>query len=112
MPSFVCTKVHPVCQYFEFSTTNMYSTPAICKKSSGSKFEKFEVKRGCAGEDDLEIDVKYCGFCHTDTHLANNDWGSTSYPIVPGHEVAGVVAKVSIFGDLLLSLATILALQM
>jgi len=42
----------------------------------------------------VELEVKYSGFCHTDLHIANNDLGITSYPVVPGHEVAGVVTKV------------------
>ena len=39
-------------------------------------------------EDDVDIDIKYCGYCHTDIHLINNDWGFTTYPAVGGHEVS------------------------
>ncbi len=46
------------------------------------------------GPDDVEFDVKFCGVCHTDVHFANNDLGTTNYPCVPGHELAGVVTKV------------------
>lgn len=38
--------------------------------------------------------MKYCGICHTDVHLSANDLGSTMYPIVPGHELAGTVTEV------------------
>ena len=38
-------------------------------------------------EDDVDVDIKYCGYCHTDIHLINNDWGFTTYPCVGGHEV-------------------------
>ncbi len=42
----------------------------------------------------MEFDLKYCGVCHTDVHFANNDLGNTTYPCVPGHELAGIVTKV------------------
>jgi D-arabinose 1-dehydrogenase-like Zn-dependent alcohol dehydrogenase len=38
-------------------------------------------------EDDVDVDIKYCGYCHTDIHLINNDWGFTTFPCVGGHEV-------------------------
>ena len=44
--------------------------------------------------DDVVIEILYCGVCHSDLHTARNDWGWTSYPIVPGHEVIGRVVKV------------------
>ena len=72
----------------------MYSTEAVAKKISKGKYEKITIQRGWTSEDDVDIDVIYCGFCHTDVHFANNDWGITDYPVVPGHEVAGVVTKV------------------
>ena len=74
----------------------MYSTAAIGKKTKESPYEKITIERGWTGEDDIDIDIKYCGFCHTDVHLANNDWGFSQYPNVPGHEIAGVVTKVNI----------------
>lgn len=72
----------------------MYSTLAIAKKSKEAPYEKITIQRGWTSEDDVDIDVKFCGFCHTDVHLANNDWHFTQYPVVPGHEIAGVVTKV------------------
>ena len=74
----------------------MYSTAAIGKKTKESPYDKITIERGWTGEDDIDIDIKYCGFCHTDVHLANNDWGFSQYPNVPGHEIAGVVTKVNI----------------
>jgi len=44
--------------------------------------------------DDVAITIQYCGICHSDLHQARNDWGNTSYPVVPGHEIVGVVAAV------------------
>ncbi len=45
-------------------------------------------------DDDVIINVMYCGICHSDIHQVNNDWGGSIYPIVPGHEIVGTVAKV------------------
>jgi alcohol dehydrogenase (NADP+) len=43
---------------------------------------------------DIEIDILYCGVCHSDLHTARNDWGFTVYPTVPGHEIVGRVTKI------------------
>ena len=44
-------------------------------------------------EYDVLIDIKYCGICHTDIHQVNNEWGGSTYPMVPGHEIVGTVSK-------------------
>ena len=75
--------------------STLYSTEAVSKTSKDSKFEKISIERGCTSEDDVEIDVKFCGICHTDIHVAQNNFGTTNYPNVPGHEVAGIVTKVT-----------------
>ena len=43
---------------------------------------------------DVQIDIIYCGVCHSDLHTARNEWGGTVYPVVPGHEIVGRVTKV------------------
>ncbi len=43
---------------------------------------------------DVEIDILYCGVCHSDLHFARNEWGMTAYPVVPGHEILGRVTRV------------------
>ena len=43
---------------------------------------------------DIEIEILYCGVCHSDLHTARNDWGNTVYPAVPGHEIVGKITKV------------------
>jgi len=43
---------------------------------------------------DIEIEILYCGVCHSDLHTARNDWGGTMYPAVPGHEIVGRITKV------------------
>ncbi|KAM7276868.1 hypothetical protein ACFE04_018734 [Oxalis oulophora] len=54
----------------------------------------FNFSRRAPGEKDVAFKVMYCGICHSDLHMMKNEWGSTIYPIVPGHEVVGVVTEV------------------
>jgi|HubBroStandDraft_4_1064222.scaffolds.fasta_scaffold07668_4 uncharacterized zinc-type alcohol dehydrogenase-like protein len=46
------------------------------------------------GASDVEIEISHCGVCHSDLHLIDNDWASSTYPLVPGHEIVGTVAAV------------------
>jgi uncharacterized zinc-type alcohol dehydrogenase-like protein len=52
----------------------------------------FEYTPADLAPDEVEIDVAYCGLCHSDLSMLNNDWMNSTYPIVPGHEVAGTIA--------------------
>ncbi|MGB5369083.1 MAG: NAD(P)-dependent alcohol dehydrogenase, partial [Flavobacteriaceae bacterium] len=52
------------------------------------------IKRREVTLKDVEIDILYCGVCHSDLHTARNDWGFSVYPVVPGHEIVGKVIKV------------------
>ena len=54
----------------------------------------FSFERREPGDDDVVIDIKYCGVCHSDIHTARNEWGFTAFPVVPGHEIAGIVTAV------------------
>ncbi len=53
-----------------------------------------EIERREVGNKDVAFEVLYCGICHSDLHAVRNDWGGTTYPIVPGHEIVGRVVKV------------------
>ncbi len=53
-----------------------------------------EITRRATGADDVAIDIAYCGVCHSDIHQARNEWGNSIYPMVPGHEIVGVVSEV------------------
>ncbi|XP_048334527.2 probable cinnamyl alcohol dehydrogenase 9 [Ziziphus jujuba] len=53
----------------------------------------FHFSRRENGEEDVTIKILYCGVCHSDLHSARNEWGYTLYPIVPGHEIVGIVSK-------------------
>lgn len=62
-----------------------------------SDYESFEtniITRRELREDDIAIDIKYCGICHSDIHVVDNDFGSANFSIVPGHEITGVVSAV------------------
>ncbi len=54
----------------------------------------FHFERRGLRPDDVRIDIRYCGICHTDLHLARNDWGITVFPCCPGHEIVGTVSAV------------------
>ncbi len=59
-----------------------------------SKLKEITFEREPAGDDEVEIDVLFCGICHSDIHQVKNEWGNTVYPCVPGHEVVGRVTRV------------------
>lgn len=62
--------------------------------SATSKIEPFQFERRDLRPNDVEIDILYCGVCHSDIHQARNDWGNSLYPMVPGHEIVGNVLSV------------------
>lgn len=59
----------------------------------GEELKPFEYEPESLGSEDVEINVEYCGICHSDLSMLNNDWGMTQYPFVPGHEVIGTIAN-------------------
>jgi len=61
---------------------------------SSGKITPYTFKRRENGVTDVTIKILYCGICHTDVHHAKDDWGITMYPVVPGHEITGVITKV------------------
>lgn len=72
----------------------MSEIKALATKGPHSKLESFSYQAGELKDDQVEIRVEYCGICHSDLSMLNNDWGVTSYPFVPGHEVIGVVEAI------------------
>lgn len=57
--------------------------------SAGSPLQPFEYEPGPLGAEEVEIAVEYCGVCHSDLSMIDNEWGMSSWPLVPGHEVVG-----------------------
>ena len=62
--------------------------------SATSPLKTFEFERRELGSHDVALEVKYTGICHSDIHTARGEWGSVFYPLVPGHEIAGVVTAI------------------
>ncbi len=57
-------------------------------------FQATEIKRRDLDLNDVLIEIKYAGICHSDIHTAHGEWGPVNYPLVPGHEIAGIVTDV------------------
>jgi uncharacterized zinc-type alcohol dehydrogenase-like protein len=72
----------------------MSSTPALSAPSAGAPFDTTTIERRDLGAHDVLIDIKFCGICHSDIHQVKDEWGGSIFPMVPGHEIAGVVAAV------------------
>lgn len=62
--------------------------------SATGSLEPYEFNRREPTSTDVEIDILYCGICHSDIHTARGDWGEVEYPCVPGHEIVGEVTRV------------------
>ena len=63
-------------------------------QSATDALAPFRFERRDPRPDDVEIEILYCGVCHSDLHMARNDWGWSFYPVVPGHEIIGRVVGV------------------
>ncbi|MHA7222397.1 NAD(P)-dependent alcohol dehydrogenase [Arthrobacter sp. RHLT1-20] len=70
-------------------TVNAYAATSATEPLVPTTIERREV-----GPHDVLIDIKFAGICHSDIHTARGDWGPASYPLVPGHEIAGIVSEV------------------
>jgi len=67
---------------------------AFAAPGPGKALEPYSFERPKAlGPFDVEVAVEYCGICHSDIHLIDNDWHISTYPLVPGHEIAGTVSR-------------------
>jgi uncharacterized zinc-type alcohol dehydrogenase-like protein len=71
-------------------TKNVLSYAA---QSAKAPLALYRIERRDPRPDDVVIDILYCGICHSDVHRVNDDWGTTHFPVVPGHEIVGRVAS-------------------
>jgi alcohol dehydrogenase (NADP+) len=69
--------------------TKGYAAAAAKVPLAPYDFERRELK-----EHDVLVDIQYCGICHSDIHQARDEWGGSIFPMVPGHEITGIVARV------------------
>jgi uncharacterized zinc-type alcohol dehydrogenase-like protein len=75
----------------------MYKAKAYSVLSATSPFASTTIERRDPAENDVQIEILFCGICHSDLHQARNEWSGlmpTAYPCVPGHEIVGRVSKV------------------
>lgn len=72
----------------------MITARSIAAPRAGAPLEPFTFERREPGDGDVLIDILYCGICHSDIHAARGEWGDAIYPMVPGHEIVGRVARV------------------
>ena len=72
----------------------MIHAKGIAASSATAPLGPFSFERRDPKEHDVVIDIKYCGICHSDIHQVKSEWGNAIYPMVPGHEIAGVVRAI------------------
>lgn len=67
---------------------------AYATKSARGPLVPFDYEPGPLGPEEVDVRVTHCGICHTDAAMVDNEWGFSQYPVVPGHEVVGVVSAI------------------
>jgi len=72
----------------------MTSVKSYAAQSADQPLAPYALDRREPGADDVEIEILYCGVCHSDIHTARNEWGATMFPVVPGHEIVGKVSRI------------------
>ncbi len=72
----------------------MKTVPAYAARAADQPLAPFEIERRDPRADDVVIDILYCGICHSDVHQVRDEWGSSTFPMVPGHEIVGRVVEV------------------
>ncbi len=76
------------------TTSGPTQSQAYGVASSEARIEPMTIERRALRPDDVAIRITHCGICHSDLHMARNDWGMSDYPMVPGHEIVGIVTGV------------------
>jgi alcohol dehydrogenase (NADP+) len=69
-------------------------TSAYAAQTATTPLAPFSIQRRDVGKHDVQIEILYCGVCHSDLHTVRSEWQGTTYPCVPGHEIVGRVVKV------------------
>ena len=72
----------------------MLPTNAYATQSATAPLAPFKFDRRIPNANDVQIEILYCGVCHSDIHQARNEWGGSTFPMVPGHEIVGRVTSV------------------
>ncbi|NBO49338.1 MAG: NAD(P)-dependent alcohol dehydrogenase [Chitinophagia bacterium] len=69
----------------------MPQVKAYAAQDSKAALAPLSIERRALNANDVQVEIHYCGVCHSDIHTARNEWGGTVYPVVPGHEIVGIV---------------------
>ena len=72
----------------------MVQAVGYAAKSVAAPLERYSFERRDPGPDDVQVEIAFCGICHSDIHQVRDEWGGSIFPMVPGHEIVGKVAKV------------------
>ena len=72
----------------------MSTIKAFAAQSATTPLQEWDIERISPKPHDVQIEILFCGVCHSDLHTARNEWGNTKYPVVPGHEIVGRVTAV------------------
>ena len=70
------------------------SSAAYAAEAADKQLGPITIERRDPTPNDVQIDILFCGVCHSDLHMARNEWGGTVYPVVSGHEILGRAARV------------------
>ena len=70
----------------------MGSINGFAAHAAGAELLPYKYSPGALKPNEVEIEISHCGVCYSDIHLINNDWGTSEYPFIPGHEIVGTVS--------------------
>ncbi|MGI8418310.1 MAG: NAD(P)-dependent alcohol dehydrogenase [Nakamurella sp.] len=76
------------------TATQTRQTQALQADTASAPFKTATIERRELRPDDVRIDIKFAGICHSDIHNVRGEWGQTTFPIVPGHEITGIVSEI------------------
>ncbi len=76
------------------SLSEKIPTKGFAANNTSGILSPFRFDRRPVGDNDVQIEIMYCGVCHSDIHSVRSEWKTEKYPLVPGHEIAGIVVKV------------------
>src|SRR6201989_761946 len=72
----------------------MSNTKAYAAQKAAADLNPWSFDRREVGEHDVQIDILFCGVCHSDIHQVRDEWGGSIFPMVPGHEIVGKITKI------------------
>jgi uncharacterized zinc-type alcohol dehydrogenase-like protein len=76
------------------TTAKTIPAKGYAAQSARAPLAPYQFQRRAPRDHDVAIDIKYCGICHSDIHQARDEWGGSKFPMVPGHEITGIVSAV------------------